>query len=78
MHDPGNVYLIGFAFAFIMAAVTMFFAKRAVEKRGEKTPLTMKHIGYAASAGAVLVMSGIAKITVFAEFYNTHSIYMPA
>ncbi|MFC1672887.1 hypothetical protein ACFL12_01930 [Pseudomonadota bacterium] len=77
MHDPGNVYLIGFAFAFILAAVTMFFAKRAVEKRGEQTPLTMKHIGYTASAAGVLIMGGIAKITVFAEFYNANSIYMP-
>ena len=78
MYDPGNVYLIGFALTFFLAAVTMFAAKIAVEKRGEITPLTMSHISYTASAGAALVAAGIAKITLFADYYNEHSIYMPA
>ncbi|PCI41125.1 MAG: hypothetical protein COB46_04875 [Rhodospirillaceae bacterium] len=77
MYDPGNAYLVGFAFSFIVAAITMLFAKKALDKRGEKTPLTMAHIRYTATAGAVLVAAGITKITVFAEFYATHSMYNP-
>jgi len=78
MHDPGNVYLIGFAFTFFVAALTMLAAKVSVEKRGENTPLTMNHIRYTASAGAALVAAGVAKVTLFADFYKEHSIYMPA
>ena len=77
MHDPGNVYLIGFALSFFLAAATMWFAKRSMTKRGEYTPLTMDHIKYTASAGAVLVAAGITKITVFADYYATHSMYAP-
>lgn len=77
MYDPGNVYLVGFALSFIVAAITMLFAKKALDKRGETTPLTMAHIRYTATAGAVLIAAGITKITVFAEFYAIHSMYNP-
>jgi len=78
MHDPGMVYLIGYAAMFAMAAVTLFFAKRAVEKRGEVSKLSAKHIKVCWSAASVLTAAGIIKVTVFAEFYATHSMYTPA
>ena len=78
MHDPGMVYLIGYAAMFAVAAVTLFFAKRAVEKRGEVSKLTSKHINACWSAMGLLTAAGIIKVTVFAEFYATHSMYTPA
>lgn len=78
MHDPGMVYLIGFAAMFAMAAVTLFFAKRAVEKRGEASKLSSKHINACWSAMGLLTAAGVIKVTVFAEFYAQHSIYTPA
>ena len=78
MHDPGMVYLIGYAAMFAVAALTLFFAKRAVEKRGEVSKLTAKHIGACWSAMGLLTVAGIIKVTVFADFYATHSIYTPA
>ena len=78
MHDPGNVYLIGYAFIFALAGVTMFFAKRAISKRGEITKLTNTPIIACASATAILVAAGVAKVTIFADFSAKHSIYTPA
>ena len=78
MHDPGMVYLIGYAAMFAMAALTLFFAKRAVENRGEVSKLTAKHIGACWSAVGLLTAAGIIKVTVFADFYATHSMYTPA
>lgn len=77
MYDPGNVYLIGYALMFALAAVTLYFAKRNLENRGEKTRLSMKHIKGCASAAGILAMAGVAKVTVFADFYATHSLYNP-
>ncbi|MFC1673740.1 hypothetical protein ACFL12_06275 [Pseudomonadota bacterium] len=77
MYDPGNVYLIGYALMFALAAVTLYFAKRALDSRGEKTRLTMKHVKACASAAGIMAMAGVAKVTVFADFYATHSLYNP-
>lgn len=78
MHDPGNVYLIGYAAIFALAGLTMFFAKRAINNRGEATKFTNTPIIACASASAVLVAAGVAKVTIFADFYNKYSIYTPA
>ena len=78
MHDPGNVYLIGYAFIFALVGITMFFAKRAINKRGEATKLTNTPIIACASATAILIAAGVVKVTVFADFYTKHSIYTPA
>jgi len=78
MHDPGNVYLIGYAFLFALVGITLYFAKRALDQRGENTKLTNTPIIACASAAAVLVCAGVAKVTVFANFYTTYSIYTPA
>ena len=77
MYDPGNLYLIGYALMFALAAVTLYFAKRSLEKRGEASKLSMKHIKGCAAAASVLTMAGVAKVTVFADFYATHSLYNP-
>ena len=77
MHDPGNVYLLGFALLLLLVAVTLFFAKRDLNKRLEPTKLTNTPIIACVSVAALLVMAGVVKVTVFADYYNTHSIYMP-
>jgi len=77
MYDPGNVYLIGFALLLLLAAATMFFAKRDLNKRSEPTKLTNTPIIACVSMAALLVMAGVVKVTVFADYYNEHSIYMP-
>jgi len=77
MYDPGNVYVLGYALLFLLAAVTLYFAKRALKKRGEATKLTMTPIIACASMALLLVVAGVAKITLFADFYNAHSIYTP-
>jgi len=78
MYDPGMVYLIGYALMFAVAGVTLFFAKRAVEKRGEVSALTSKHINACWSAVGLLAIAGIVKVTVFADFYAAYSLYTPA
>lgn len=79
MHDPGMVYIFGFAAMLAAAAITMFFAKRALDKRpNERKKMTMKPI-YACSAGSsALMAAAVIKLTVFADFYNTYSMYAPA
>lgn len=77
MHDPGNVYLLGYAALFALVAVTLYFAKLALNKRGEATRLTMKPIIALATASVLFIMAGVAKVTVFADYYNANSIYMP-
>jgi hypothetical protein len=78
MHDPGNVYLIGYAFLFVLVGTTLYFAKRALKGRGETTQLTTTPIIACASVAAALIGAGLAKVTVFADYYTTHSIYTPA
>ena len=78
MHDPGNVYLLGFASLLLLVAVTLFFAKRDLNNRLEPTKLTNTPIIACVSVAALLVVAGVVKVTLFAEYYNTHSIYMPA
>jgi len=78
MYDPGNVYLIGYVFLLMLVAVTLFFAKRALNKRGEETKLTNTPIIACVAVAALLIGAGVAKVTVFADYYNTHSIYVPA
>jgi len=78
MHDPGMVYIFGFAAMLAGVAITLFFAKRSLDKRDDEiNKLTMKPI-YACWAGsAAMVMGAVVKVTVFADFYNAHSIYTP-
>jgi|GEM_PF-1938835 len=78
MHDPGMVYIFGFAAMLAGVAITLYFAKRSLDNRAEETnKLTMKPI-YACWAGsAAMVMGAVVKVTVFADFYNAHSIYTP-
>jgi len=78
MHDPGMLYLYGYILMFAGAAITLSFAKRAVEARGEVSKLTTKHLKGLWSAVGVLVVAGVIKLTVFADFYATHSMYTPA
>jgi len=78
MHDPGMVYLIGYVLMFAAAAVTLIFAKRSLDARGEQTKLSYKHINALWSAAGVLTVAGIVKVTVFADFYAAHSMYTPA
>jgi len=78
MHDPGMVYIFGFAAMLAGVAITLFFAKRSLDKRDEEAnKMTMKPI-YACWAGsAAMVMGAVVKVTVFADFYNAHSMYTP-
>jgi len=78
MHDPGMVYIFGFAAMLAGVAITLYFAKRSLDKRDEEAnKMTMKPI-YACWAGsAAMVMGAVVKVTVFADFYNAHSMYTP-
>ena len=78
MHDPGMVYILGFAAMLAGAAITLFFAKRSLDKRDdEPNKLTMKPIFGLGAASAAMLMSAVIKVTVFADFYATHSMYAP-
>jgi len=78
MHDPGMLYLYGYIAMFAVAAITLHFAKNAVEARGEVSKLSSKHINGLWSAAGVLTAAGVVKLTIFADFYATHSMYTPA
>jgi len=79
MYDPGMVYIFGFAAMLAGVAITLFFAKRSLDKReDEVNKLTLKPIFACGAASAVMVMSAIVKITVFADFYNAYSMYAPS
>jgi len=79
MHDPGMIYILGFAAMLAGVAITIFFAKRSLDGRAEEiNKMTMTPI-YACWAGsAAMVLGAVVKLTVFADFYNAHSIYMPS
>ncbi|HEY9079648.1 hypothetical protein [Magnetovibrio sp.] len=78
MHDPGMVYIFGFAAMLAGVAITLYFAKRSLDKRDEEiNKLTMKPVYACGAASAAMVMSALVKVTVFADFYNAYSIYTP-
>jgi len=79
MHDPGMIYIFGFAAMLAVVAITLFFAKRSLDKRADETAkMTMKPIYACTAASAVMVFGAAVKLTVFADFYTTHSIYASA
>ena len=78
MHDPGMVYIFGFAAMLAGVAITLFFAKRSLDKREEETnKMTMKPIIACWAGSAAMAMGAVIKVTVFADYYNAHSIYTP-
>lgn len=79
MHDPGMVYIFGFAAMLAGVAITLFFAKRSLDKREDETvKMTMKPIYACTAASTAMVLGAVVKLTVFADFYATHSMYTPA
>lgn len=78
MHDPGMVYIIGYSAMFAVVAAILFAAKRSLDKReNEPKKMTMKPIYGCLTASAAMAVAAITKVTVFADFYNTYSIYTP-
>ncbi|MCK5444004.1 MAG: hypothetical protein KAI73_00185 [Rhodospirillaceae bacterium] len=76
--DPGNIYVIGTSLMAAFVAGVLFMAKRALEKNGEATTMTMKPIAAFLSVSAILAMAAVSRATIFADYYNTYSIYAPA
>ncbi len=73
--DPGNIYAIGFALMFVLVAAVMYVAKRAQEKNGEAKPISMRPINACLAIAAVMSAAVLTKATLFADFYDTYSIY---
>ena len=78
MHDPGMVYIITYAVLFAAVAAILYVAKRNLAKRPNEKQLTWKPI-YGCLAGSALMTTGaVLKLTVWADFFDTHSIYAKA
>ena len=76
--DPGNIYVVGFALMFGFAAVVLYAAKRTQEKNGEENTITMKPVNVCLALAATMSGAMLVKASIFANFYDTHSIYAPA
>ena len=73
--DPGNIYMIGFALMFAMTAAVLYLAKRAQEKNGEAKPISMRPINVCLAVAATISAAVLTKAALFADFYDTYSIY---
>lgn len=76
--DPGNIYILGTSLMAAFVAGVLFMAKRALEKSGEPTTMTMKPIAISLTVSGVMAMAALSRATIFADYYNTYSIYTPA
>ncbi len=75
--DPGNIYVVGFALMFTLVAAVLYAAKRTQEKNGEQPTISMKPINACIGVAATMSAAMLVKASLFAEFYDTHSIYAP-
>ncbi|MDH5489205.1 MAG: hypothetical protein OEX17_04675 [Rhodospirillaceae bacterium] len=75
--DPGNIYVVGFALMFGFAAAVLYAAKRTQERNGEETTISMRPINVCLALAATMSAAMLAKASIFANFYDTYSIYAP-
>ncbi len=73
--DPGNIYAVGFALMFVLVAAVLYAAKRTQEKNGEAKPISMRPINACLAMAVVMSAAVLTKATLFANFYDTYSIY---